>query len=220
MSLILYSYWRSSAAYRVRIALNHLGVEHEVRPLALVGKDSDRIRAEYRKLNPQGLVPTLVDGEVVLTQSLAILEYLAEKYPDPSLVPEDPVARAHARQIAALICADIHPLNNLRVMQYLENTLHADQETRDDWYRHWIIEGFRALESLLKPGAGPYCLGPDISIADLCLIPQMYNAHRYSVPLDEFPTLTAIEEACLALDAFHKARPENQPGAPQTESKG
>ena len=217
MSLILYSYWRSSAAYRVRIALNYLGVEHEVRPLALVGKDSDKVRAEYRKLNPQGLVPTLVDGEVVLTQSLAILEYLAEKHPVPALLPADPVARAHARQVAALICADIHPLNNLRVMQYLEHNLHTDQETRDEWYRHWIREGFRALETLLKTGAGPYCLGEDITIADCCLIPQMYNAHRFSVPLDEFPTLTAIEEACLALDAFDRARPENQADAPEKQ---
>jgi maleylacetoacetate isomerase len=217
MSLILYSYWRSSAAYRVRIALNYLGIEHEVRPLALVGKDSDKVRADYRKLNPQGLVPTLVDGEVVLTQSQAILEYLAEKYPAPALLPADPVERAHARQVAAVVCADIHPLNNLRVMQYLENVLHADQETRDDWYRHWIIEGFRALEVLLKPGAGPYCLGPDVTIADCCLIPQVYNAHRFLVPLEDFPTLAAIEQACLKLDAFDKARPENQSDAPESE---
>ena len=160
-------------------------------------------------------MPTLVDGEVVLTQSLAILEYLAQKHPAPAMIPSEPVAAAHARQIAALICADIHPLNNLRVLQYLEHTLHADQEIRDDWYRHWIIEGFRALETLLQTGAGPYCLGPDISIADLCLIPQMYNAHRFAVPLDEFPTLTAIEEACLSLDAFDRARPENQTDAPK-----
>jgi maleylacetoacetate isomerase len=217
MSLILYSYWRSSAAYRVRIALNYLGIEHEVRPLALVGKDSDKVRADYRKLNPQGLVPTLVDGEVVLTQSQAILEYLAEKYPAPALLPADPVERAHARQVAAVVCADIHPLNNLRVMQYLENVLHADQETRDDWYRHWIIEGFRALEVLLKPGAGPYCLGDDVTIADCCLIPQVYNAHRFLVPLEDFPTLAAIEQACLKLDAFDKARPENQSDAPESE---
>lgn len=217
MSLILYSYWRSSAAYRVRIALNYLGLEHEVRSVGLVKEGGEQHKTDYRKLNPQGLVPTLVDGEIVLTQSLAILEYLAEKHPVPDLLPEDPVARAHARQIAALICADIHPLNNLRVMQYLEKVLHADQETRDDWYRHWIIEGFRALETLLKTGAGPYCLGSDISIADCCLIPQVYNAHRFSVPLDEFPTLIAIEEACLALDAFDKARPENQADAPESE---
>jgi len=215
MSLILYSYWRSSAAYRARIALNYLGLEHEVRPLALVGKNSDKVRAEYRKLNPQGLVPSLMDGEVVVTQSLAILEYLAEKHPVPALLPADPVARAHARQVAAVVCADIHPLNNLRVMQYLEHTLHLDQQARDDWYHHWILEGFRALEILLKPGAGPYCLGSDVTIADCCLIPQMYNAHRFSVPLDEFPTLSAIEEACLSLDAFDRARPENQTDAPK-----
>ena len=184
MSLVLYSYWRSSAAYRVRIALNYLGVEHEVRPLALVGKGSDRVRDEYRKLNPQGLVPSLVDGELVLTQSQAILEYLAEKYPAAALLPADPVMRARARQVAAVVCADIHPLNNLRVLQYLEHTLHLEQAARDDWYHHWILEGFRALEVLLQPSAGPYCLGDKVSIADCCLIPQIYNAHRFAVPLD------------------------------------
>ena len=217
MSLILYSYWRSSAAYRVRIALNYLGVEHEVRSVGLVKDGGEQHKADYRTLNPQGLVPTLVDGEVVLTQSLAILEYLAQKHPAPAMIPSDPLNAAHARQIAALICADIHPLNNLRVMQYLENVLHVNQETRDEWYRYWIIEGFRALETLLRPRAGPYCLGPDISIADCCLIPQMYNAHRFSVPLDEFPTLLAIEQACLALDAFDRARPENQADAPEKQ---
>ena len=127
--------------------------------------------------------------------------------------------RARARQVAAVVCADIHPLNNLRVLQYLEHTLHLEQAARDDWYHHWILEGFRALEVLLQPSAGPYCLGDMVSIADCCLIPQIYNAHRFAVPLDAFPTLLAIERACLALDAFDQARPENQSDAPPAASR-
>jgi len=217
MSLVLYSYWRSSAAYRVRIALNYLELEHGIRPVHLVRDGGEQHQQEYRDLNPQGLVPTLVDGDVILTQSLAILEYLAEKHPSPALLPADAATRARARQIAALICTDIHPLNNLRVLQYLENNFHADQATRDEWYRHWITEGFNALEQLIKQshGGGPYCLGSNLGIADICLVPQIYNAHRYKLPLDPWPTLAAVEEACLALDAFDKARPEKQSDAPE-----
>jgi len=219
MSLVLYSYWRSSAAYRVRIALNYLGLEHEIRPLHLVRDGGEQHTAGYRSLNPQGLVPTLVDGDLVLTQSLAILEYLADKHPDSALLPADPQARAHARQIAALVCTDIHPLNNLRVLQYLERELHADKEARDDWYRYWIREGFNAVEELLQQtyGDGPYCLGANPSIADICLVPQVYNANRFEIPLDAWLTISRIDQSCLELDAFRKARPENQADAPEQQ---
>jgi maleylacetoacetate isomerase len=217
--MILYSYWRSSAAYRARIALNVLGLQHEIRSVHLVRDGGEQHGPDYRELNPQGLVPTLVDGDVVLTQSLAILEYLAEKHPAPALLPADTVARARARQIATLICTDIHPLNNLRVLQYLENNLHADQAARDEWYRHWIKLGFDALEQLLRQsyGDGPYCLGAGLSIADICLVPQAYNAHRYKVPMTDWPTLAAVEEACLELEAFDRARPEKQADAPEKQ---
>ncbi|MEJ2760635.1 MAG: maleylacetoacetate isomerase [Gammaproteobacteria bacterium] len=219
MSLILYSYWRSSAAYRVRIALNVLGLEHEIRPVHLVRDGGEQHFSGYRDLNPQGLVPTLVDGDVALTQSLAILEYLAEQHPSPALLPPDPVARAHARQIAALICTDIHPLNNLRVLQYLENELYIDQDARDRWYRHWIGEGFQALEQLLRQSRedGPYCLGEDLSIADVCLVPQVYNAHRFKMDMAPYPTLAAVEKACLELEAFRAASPEQQADAPKNQ---
>jgi len=219
MSLVLYSYWRSSAAFRVRIALNILGLEHEIRPVHLVRDGGEQHTTGYRTLNPQGLVPTLVDGDTVLTQSLAILEYLAEKHPEPALLPHDPEARAHARQIAMLICTDIHPLNNLRVLQYLEHEVQADQQTRDAWYRHWIREGFNAVEELLQQtyGDGPYCLGANLSIADICLVPQVFNANRYEIPLDAWLTISRVTQACLELDAFQKARPEKQVDAPEQQ---
>lgn len=219
MSLVLYSYWRSSAAYRVRIALNYLGLEHEIRPVHLVRDGGEQHTAGYRALNPQGLVPTLVDGDLVLTQSLAILEYLAEKHPEPALLPSGPEARARARRIAALICTDIHPLNNLRVLQYLEHKLNVGKDARDDWYRHWIREGFNAVEDLLEQtyGDGPYCLGTNLSIADICLVPQVYNAHRFDVPLDAWLTISRIEQACLELEAFRAASPGQQTDAPKDE---
>ena len=213
MSVILYSYWRSSAAYRVRIALNYLNIEHEIRSVGLVQDGGEQHRADYRALNPQGLVPTLIDGKTVLTQSLAILEYLAEKHASPRLLPRSRSGRARARQMANLICTDIHPLNNLRVLQYLENTLHVNKDARMTWYRHWLAQGFRALEQLVQEDGGPYCLGKEVSIADLCLVPQMYNAHRFRLPLEDYPILTVIEEECLQLAAFDRARPENQPDA-------
>ena len=206
----LYSYWRSSAAYRVRIALNLKGLKHEIVPVHLMKDGGEQYKADYTALNPQGLVPTLIDDDVTIGQSIAILEYLEETYPQPALLPQTAAQRAFARQIMQLIACDIHPLDNLRVLQYLKNTLAVDEGKIGEWYLHWISKGFSALETLLVSGSGPYCLGKDITLADVCLIPQLYNAHRFNIPLDAYPALIAIEQASRQLDAFDKARPENQ----------
>jgi maleylpyruvate isomerase len=208
----LYGYWRSSAAYRVRIALHVKGLPFEYVPVHLVKDGGEQFRDDYLALNPQARVPTLVDGGVTLGQSLAILEYLEEKYPAPPLLPGDAVQRARARQIALAVACDIHPLNNLRVLRYLETRLGASQQARDDWYRHWIRDGLTAIEKMVAPG-GPYALGAQVTLADVCLVPQLYNARRFATPLDDCPRLLAIESACLALPPFDKARPENQPDA-------
>lgn len=208
----LYGYWRSSAAYRVRIGLHVKGVPFEYVPVHLVKEGGEQFRDDYLALNPQARVPTLVDGGIVVGQSLAILEYLEEKHPAPPLLPGDAVQRARARQIALAVACDIHPLNNLRVLKYLETRFGASQQARDDWYRYWIRDGLTAMEKMVAP-EGPYALGALVTLADVCLIPQLYNAHRFATPLDDCPRLLAIERACLALPAFDKARPENQPDA-------
>jgi maleylacetoacetate isomerase len=211
----LYSYWRSSAAYRVRIALNLKGLEHEIVPVNMLKDGGEQLGDAYKQINPQGLVPTLVDGDITLTQSLAILEYLEEQYPQVNLLLGDTGDRARIRQFAQLTACDIHPLNNLRVLKYLKQGLNIADDAKDAWYRHWIMLGFEAFENSLvkaKP-TGPYCLGAEVTLADLCLIPQMYNAHRFDVPLEAYPTLCAIEQACLELDAFKQASPEKQIGA-------
>jgi maleylpyruvate isomerase len=208
----LYSYFRSSAAYRVRIALNIKSISPDIIPIHLI-KDGGRHRsAEYRAINPHARVPSLVldDGEV-LTQSLAIIEYLDETAPQPPLLPSDPVARAQVRALSQIIACDIHPLNNLGTLQYLKRSLGQEQATIDAWYHHWVLEGFAAIEAMLKPG--PYAFGAHVSLADVCLVPQVYNARRLKVPLDAFPKIVAVDAACLALSAFDKARPENQPDA-------
>jgi maleylacetoacetate isomerase len=208
----LYSYWRSSAAYRVRIALNLKGLEHEIVPVNMLKDGGEQLGDAYKQINPQGLVPTLVDGDITLTQSLAILEYLEEQYSQVNLLPGDIGDRARIRQFAQLTACDIHPLNNLRVLKYLKQGLNIADDAKDAWYRHWIMLGFEAFENSLvkaKP-AGPYCLGAEVTLADLCLIPQMYNAHRFDVPLEAYPTLCAVEQACLELDAFKQASPEKQ----------
>ncbi|WP_108649894.1 maleylacetoacetate isomerase [Dongshaea marina] len=208
--MILYGYWRSSAAYRVRIALNLKGLSYQQRSINLAqGEQHD---AAYRELNPQGLVPALEDGEVLLTQSSAILEYLEESYPREPLLPRDPLARARAREISALIGCDIHPLNNLRVLQYLEGSLGISPEGKLDWYFHWLEKGLEVIEHKVMPG-GPYCLGPQLSLADLYLIPQLYNARRFGFDLERYPYLTRIESSCNRLDAFANAIPEQQQDA-------
>ena len=208
----LYSYFRSSAAYRVRIALNLKGIAYETAPIHLVKDGGHNRRPEYRAVNPQMRVPALVtsSGEVLI-QSLAIIDYLDETHPNPPLLPKDPIARARARSLAEIVACDIHPLNNTSPLRYLKRVMHQEQSAIDAWYHHWIREGFDALEALVGPG--PYCCGSDVTIADICLVPQVYNARRLKVPLDKFPKIVAIEGACLALPAFDRARPENQPDA-------
>lgn len=208
----LYSYWRSSAAYRVRIALNLKGLDHEVVPVHLLKDGGEQLRAEYRSLNPQGVLPTLVDGDVCLGQSLAIMDYLEARCPEPALYPPAPTERAFAQQVALAVACDIHPLNNLRVLKFLKRELQQDDETMNTWYQHWITVGFTAIEALLsgRGWQGPYCLDGQVTIADVCLLPQIYNARRFEVPMEDFPTLVAIEQACLELEAFRQAAPENQ----------
>lgn len=206
--IILYDYYRSSACYRVRIALNLKGVEYEKRPIDLL--ESEQKSEEYRAVNPQGLVPMLeIDGQR-LTQSLAIINYLDIRYPVPPLIPACAPERAHVVAMAMAIACDIHPLNNLRVLKYLKNELGASQEDVERWYRHWIEEGFPALEAMAKPRAGKFLFGDVPTGADVCLVPQMYNARRYNVPLDDYPTLLRAEENANLLEPFAAAHPDRQ----------
>jgi maleylpyruvate isomerase len=208
----LYSYFRSSAAYRVRIALNLKGIAYETASIHLIKDGGHNKRPEFRAVNPQMRVPALVTpGGDTLIQSLAIIEYLDEVEPEPPLLPKDPVARAKARALADLIACDIHPLNNTSPLRYLKHELHQEQSAIDAWYHHWVLSGFEALEALI--GSGPYACGNQVTIADLCLVPQVYNARRLKVPLDKFPKIVAVDAACMALPAFDRARPENQPDA-------
>ncbi|AXK79320.1 maleylacetoacetate isomerase [Pseudolabrys taiwanensis] len=208
----LYTYFRSSAAYRVRIALNLKGLPYEMVPIHLTKDGGHQHRPEFHTVNPQERVPALAlsTGEV-LTQSLAIIEYLDEIQPEPALLPADALARAKARSMAQIVACDIHPLNNLVSLQYLKRELKHEQAAIDAWYHHWVIQGFKAMEEMIMPG--PYLCGAQVTIADICLIPQVYNARRLKVPLDAFPKILAVEAACLKLPAFDKARPENQPDA-------
>ncbi|MGY0505579.1 maleylacetoacetate isomerase [Luteimonas sp. e5] len=215
-SLTLYSYWRSSAAYRVRIGLNLKQLDYVIEPVHLVRDGGEQRGEAYRALNPQALVPALVHGDRVLTQSLAILEYIDEIWPQPApLLPASAVERARVRALAQLVACDIHPLNNLRVLQYLKREHALEQDAIDAWMRHWMQQGFAAMEQLLAttPGTGAFCHGDAPGLADACLVPQLYNARRFALALDDYPTLTRIEAACLALPAFEAARPENQPDA-------
>jgi maleylpyruvate isomerase len=213
--LKLHGYFRSSAAFRVRIALNLKNLPHELAFVHLTRAGGEQFLPQYTAMNPQQLVPTLQDGEHALTQSLAIIEYLDEKHPRPPLLPKDPAQRARVRAIALAIACDIHPLNNLRVLRYLTGTLKVSEEAKTAWYRHWIDAGLHALEAQLAhdPATGVYCHGNQVSIADICLVPQLANARRFSIPLDAYPTLTRIEAACLALPAFDNAQPHKQPDA-------
>ena len=192
----LYSYFRSSAAYRVRIALNFKGIAYETVPVHLVKDGGHNRRPEFRAVNPQMRIPALVapSGEVLI-QSLAIIEYLEEVQPDPPLLPKDPIARARVRALADIIACDIHPLNNVGPLRYLKREMHQEQTAIDAWYHHWVIEGFEALETLVDPA--PYACGTEVTMADLCLVPQVYNARRLKVPLDKFPKILGIEAACL-----------------------
>jgi maleylacetoacetate isomerase len=208
----LYSYWRSSAAYRVRIALNLKGLDHEIVPVSLLPGAAEHRQEDYRARNAQMLVPFLEDGNFSTGQSLAILEYLEEMYPEPALLPADAQRRAAVRSFCDSICCDIHPLNNLRVMQYLKGELDVSDEQFNTWYAHWIHEGFKAAEAAAAAFAddGQFAFGKSVSLADTCLIPQVYNARRFKVPLDDYPRLVAITDACNELEAFKQAAPERQ----------
>jgi maleylacetoacetate isomerase len=206
--IILYVYYRSSAAYRLRIGLNLKGVDYEQRPVNLL--EGEQRSGDYKAVNPQGLVPTLdIDGHR-FTQTMAILGYLDQKFPNQPLVPAAAEARAHVIALSLIVAADIHPLNNLRVLKYLRGELGRSQEEVDRWYAHWIIEGLPALEELATPQAGAFLFGDAPTVADICLVPQLYNARRYKVPLDAYPTLLRAEENANKLDAFAAAHPDRQ----------
>ena len=215
----LYSYFRSSAAYRLRIALHLKGLAFDTVPVHLLKGGGEQLQSAYRAINPAALVPALnIDADndgTTLTQSLAIMEYLDETHPDQPLMPRDALGRARVRARAQAIACEIHPLNNLRVLQYLEHDLKLDEATRATWYRHWITLGFTAIEAILAKNSatGVFCHGDTPGLADCCLIPQIANSRRFQTPLEAFPTILRIEEACLALPAFQNAAPQVQPDA-------
>lgn len=213
--LKLHTYFRSSAAYRVRIALNLKGLEYESVPVHLLRNGGEQLQDAYRALNPSALVPTLQDGEHVLTQSLAIIEYLDEAYPMNPLLPSDSPGRARVRALALDIACEIHPLNNLRVLKYLKHQLGVTEEAKTAWYRHWVSEGLQAVETALarSPATGRYCHGETPTLADICLVPQVFNAQRFEVDLSAFPTIAAISARCEQLPAFAAAHPMRQADA-------
>lgn len=210
----LYSYFRSSAAYRVRIALGLKGLDYRIVPIHLLKDGGEQHGADYLSRNPEGLVPALAEDGHVLTQSLAIMEYLDEAHPGAPLLPSDPLGRARVRALALLIACDIHPLNNLRVLRWLAHEMRVDKTVRDAWYRHWIETGFQALEARLQsPDTGLCCHGDTPGLADCCLVPQVYNAHRYEIDLSAYPTVARIAAHCETLPAFQAAHPDVQPDA-------
>jgi len=211
-TLALYTYFRSSAAYRVRIALNLKGLDADHRFIHLLKDGGQQHGEAYRAINPQQLIPTLIDNGHAIGQSLAIVEYLEETHPEPPLLPKGALARARVRQIAYAVACDIHPVNNFRVLQRLKRNFAATEDQRADWQKHWIALGFTAIESLLAnaPETGVYCHGDAPSLADICLIPQMANARRVNLDLAPYPTLTRIEQSALANPAFAAAQPKEQ----------
>ncbi|MCE9680091.1 maleylacetoacetate isomerase [Shewanella sp. AS1] len=209
----LMGYWRSSAAYRVRIALNLKGIKVEHESVHLVKDGGQQHAPEYASLNPHELVPTLVDNDLILTQSLAIIEYLDERFTQSPLLPSSLNEKAIVRAMALSVACEIHPLNNLRVLQYIAGPMGLDDEAKNSWYHHWIHQGFTALEKQLEQYAGQYCFGDSVTLADLCLIPQVYNANRFGVDLTDYPQIRRIWDNCHQLDAFIAATPENQPDA-------
>lgn len=215
----LYSYFRSSASYRVRIALNLKGLAFETVPVHLLRNGGEQLTPEFRRLNADGLVPVLIDDDgeqpTALTQSLAIIEYLEETHPQPALLPESPGDKAYVRSLALSIACDIHPLNNLRVLRYLVRNLKVSDEDKNGWYRHWCEQGLAALERTLAndPRTGRFCFGDKPGLADCCLVPQVANAQRLDCDLSSMPTIMRINDACLALEAFADAAPAKQPDA-------
>ncbi|MGN8085840.1 maleylacetoacetate isomerase [Ralstonia sp. 22086] len=213
MSIKLYNYFRSSASFRVRIALEVKGLSYDYAPVHLL--KGEQMAPDFVKLNPDALVPVLCDGNDVLNQSLAIVEYLEETHPEPTLLPGSPSNRAHIRAIALAIACEIHPLNNPRVLKYLKNTFNVEEEARNDWYRYWVKLGFAALEKRLSqsPPTGAYCVGDTPTLADVCLVPQVFNGKRFDVAVEDYPTLARIFEHCMAQEAFQRAAPGVQPDA-------
>lgn len=208
----LYTYFRSTAAWRVRIALALKGLDWTPRYVHLTRGGGEQHGEAYRALNPQGLVPALADGGETFTQSLAIVEYLDETHPEPPLLPRSPAARARVRALALVVACDMHPLNNLRVPRYLEREFGADEAAKRKWMHNWMAAGFDALERMLDgdPRTGACCHGDSPTLADLCLVPQVYNANRFGFPLDDFPRVRRINEHCLALPAFSSTAPDRQ----------
>ncbi len=211
----LYSYFRSSAAFRVRIALNLKGVSYETVPVHLLKSGGEQFGEAYVRTNPLSLIPALDDGGQVLIQSLAIIEYLEERYPEPPLLPDDPVSRAYVRAIALSIACDIHPLNNLRVLRYLVREVGLSDEKKDAWYRHWIELGLGQLDRIVSSSgrSGRYALADQVTLADVTIVPQIFNARRFACDLAKTPTLAAIADRCMELDAFARAQPSAQPDA-------
>jgi maleylpyruvate isomerase len=206
---LLYDYWRSSAGYRVRIALNFKGLTY--REVAVDLRAGAQRTPKFLEINPQGLVPCLDEDGVLFTQSLPILNYLEERYPEPPLLPKDLPGRARSRAIALAVACEIHPLNNLRVLKYLERELGLDEVRRLEWYRHWVAEGFVAIEAMLARSAGDFAVGDAPTLADVCLVPQVYNARRYQCDLEPYPVIRRIDERCRRIDAFARSAPESQP---------
>ena len=209
----LYTYFRSSAAYRVRIALNLKNLKADQIPVHLVKNGGEQHSEAYKAINPSELVPTLVDDELKLSQSLSILEYLEDQHPEVALLPHDPKQRALVRAFSLAIACDIHPLNNLRVLQYLTGTLEVSEEQKNQWYTHWVLTGFNTLEAQLSESNGQFCFGDQPTFADCCLIPQVYNALRFNIDLSAYPKIQAIYQHCNQLDAFKNAAPEAQQDA-------
>lgn len=211
----LYTYFRSSAAYRVRIALNLKGLSYQAVPVHLLKNGGEHHQDEYRRINPSGLLPAFQDDWITLTQSMAIIEYLEESHPEVPLLPSDAPGRARVRELAQIIGCDIHPINNLRVLSYLVKQLGLAEQAKAEWYRHWVIEGFKSLESHLArdPGAGPFCHGDRPTIADCYLVPQVFNAQRFDVDVSAFPNIARINALCTDLPAFKDAHPSRQPDA-------
>jgi maleylacetoacetate isomerase len=207
--MILYDYYRSSAAYRVRIALNLKELDYQQQTVSLVA--GEQRSAEHLARNPQGFVPALQDGELLLTQSMAICEYLDERYPETrSFLPSSIADRAKVRAMALLVACDIHPLNNLRMLKYIVSELGASHEQKTDWYQHWVYQGFDALEQMLDANAGDFCFGDQVSLADISLVPQVYNAHRFECDMSRYPNINRVNENCIQLKPFMMAHPDQQ----------
>jgi maleylpyruvate isomerase len=211
----LYTYFRSSAAYRVRIALNLKGLQYDAIPVHLLRGGGEQLQEQYRSINPSGLVPAFQDDYITLTQSMAILEYLEDAYPETPIMPKDATERAHVRELAQIIACDIHPVNNLRVLRYLVQELGISEEKKNEWYRHWLVGGLEVLEKHLArdPSAGPLCHGRTPTIADCCLVPQVFNAQRHGIDVSIYPNIARINAQCIEIPAFVAAHPSNQPDA-------